>query len=168
MQEQLLLQNSDNCPDKSRGNSSVFVGVPVARQSTITKEEEVNTTTNIPLNRAHAPARPPRVGDPPSAWAPYATKWEVDRNMVKRPVRNGEYVDILAEMVLDAARLNPATFRGDWRPLIGWMDEEFDGRLICEAIREVAQKPTYVPESISSLAYFDRAVRAKCTGRVAA
>lgn len=83
---------------------------------------------------------------------------------VKRAVVGGFYLDDAARLVTEAAGINDANWRGDWRPLIGWLNDKLDlHEAILPAVRRVAERPGYVVPR--SLAYFDQAVR---EGRAAA
>ena len=77
---------------------------------------------------------------------------------VKRASVGGYFLDFAAGKVLEAAGINDANWRGDWRPLVAWLNEKLDlHEAILPAIRRVAERPGYaVPRS---LAYFDAAVR---------
>lgn len=105
-------------------------------------------------------ARPsfPSRGDPPEAWLKLADKAEIDENGRSRPVCGGMYLDVAAELVCEAAGISDPNWRGDWRPLIGWLRDDIDfHERILPAIRRVADRPGYQPPR--SLSYFDRAVR---------
>lgn len=106
------------------------------------------------------PARPPAMparSDPPDRWASLAEKWEVDDTGIKRPVVAGYYLDVVAGDVCDAARINDANWRGDWRPLIAWLRDGIDAQTIANRIRAVAARSGY--RTASTLKYFDGAVR---------
>lgn len=102
----------------------------------------------------------PRVGDPPDRWLHLSDKSEVDHAMVRHPVVGGYYLDVAAAAALNAAKINPAKFRGDWRPLMAWLSDGITSKQIREAIASIASRPGYNPTKIGSLAYFDKAVRA--------
>ncbi len=77
---------------------------------------------------------------------------------VGRPRVAGWHINVAAELVCQAAGINDANWRGDWRPLIGWLRDGFDlHEVILPAVQAVAVRPSYRPPS--SLAYFDKAVR---------
>lgn len=105
------------------------------------------------------PPPQPRRGDPPDAWLPLAEKRETDsRTGETKAVVGGYYLNEAADQVCEAARINDANWRGDWRPMKAWLAEGIDlhGQIL-PAIRRVAERPRYQPPA--SLAYFDRAVR---------
>lgn len=104
----------------------------------------------------------PCLNDPPEAWMPLAN-WECEvvngpSGPVKRAVAGGFYLDDAARLVTEAAGINDANWRGDWRPLVAWLHDKLDLHdAILPAIKRVAERPGYaVPRS---LAYFDAAVR---------
>lgn len=74
-----------------------------------------------------------------------------------RPLVNGLYLDTASEMAMEAAHIDPARWRGDFRPIIAWLADDIYPQTIRAAIERVAAKPGYKPPF--SLAYFDRAVR---------
>jgi uncharacterized protein YdaU (DUF1376 family) len=159
MQEQLLEQKQEQVLSKSSAKATTR-----ARRDLNLNQGRRELTTppdSTELARSHGNARTPRIGDPPEAWASLAETWSEDRGGVRRATRNGDFVDLTAEFTVDAARLNPETFRQDWAPLIAWMDAGIDGEDIITAVREVAAAKTYDPARVKSLAYFDRAVRAR-------
>lgn len=104
------------------------------------------------------PQQMPARNDPPHLWASLADGWEIDKNGVRSPVVGGAYLNIAADMVCDAARINAVSWRGDWRPLVAWLRDGLDlNQQIIPAIRRVAERQNYVPPR--SLKYFDDAVR---------
>lgn len=107
-------------------------------------------------------ARPtmPRVGDPPAAWLNLTEKREVDGQGVTRCVSGGHYLDKAAEMVCDAARINTASWRGDWGPLMQWLEAGYETDDIVDVVRGIAARSGYRPPA--SLRYFDQAVRQDC------
>jgi uncharacterized protein YdaU (DUF1376 family) len=131
----------------------------VARQSQSQsqKKELASSGTSTQAARDQPAATPPRVGDPPERWAALAEGWERDRAGVSRPCLGGEYLDLLAGRLLGVARIDPATFRNDWKPLVGWLKAGISGDRIACAMEAVANRPGYTPKA--SLAYFDAAVR---------
>jgi hypothetical protein len=120
-----------------------------------------------PLAPTQAPERPqihpapimPCRNDPPHKWIALAGASEPDgKTGVARPVRNGHYLDTAADMVCEAAKIRSVTWRGDWRPLMAWLDDGISlQNHILPAIRRIADRPNYVPPG--SLKYFDNAVR---------
>ena len=74
-----------------------------------------------------------------------------------RPTVNGLYLDTAAEWALQAAKIDPARWRGDYRALIGWLRDDIYPETIRAAITRVASNPNYKPPF--SLQYFDKAVR---------
>lgn len=110
--------------------------------------------------RAEDPPRPqmPCRNDPPERWMHLANKAEISREGVKKPVRNGWYLDDVADLVCEAAKIRTESWRGDWRPLMAWLDDEIDvHQHILPAIKRCAERPNYVPPG--SLKYFDSMVR---------
>ena len=96
--------------------------------------------------------------DPPDKWLHLADRREVHSDGTTHAIINGISVSTTAEMVCEAAGINEAHWRGDWRPMIGWLQDGLDPwEQIVPAIRRIAQRPSY--RSPASLAYFDKAVR---------
>ena len=73
------------------------------------------------------------------------------------PCVNGFLLNHTADRVMDAARLDPARWRGDNRPVIRWLADGFEPDHIVAAISGAASRTGYQPPF--SLAWFDRAVR---------
>lgn len=130
------------------------------------KEEAKPAISVTELARGKPPH--PCINDPPEAWMPLAN-WECEvvngpGGPIQRPVLGGFYLDDAARLVTEAAGINDANWRGDWRPLVSWLNDKLDLHdAILPAIRRVADRPGYVVPR--SLAYFDQAVR---EGRAAA
>ena len=103
----------------------------------------------------------PALSDPPERWMHLGEKREVDDRGICRPVVGGHYLDIAAEQVCEAARINSPNWRGDWRPLMRWLRDGIDiEETILPTIRNVAKRPAYKPPG--SLNYFDDAIRKAC------
>jgi hypothetical protein len=138
---------------KGKEKESLAAGTPNSRE---TATDPVSPSPRSATG--HAVQVGPKPGSPPEEWAHLAEEWEVQRSTgIRRPVRNGEYVDLLAGLCLEAGRMNPESFSGDWRPMIAWLDDKIDGGPIVAAIHEVASRANYKPPT--SLRYFDQAVR---------
>jgi hypothetical protein len=100
----------------------------------------------------------PARGDPPQAWAPFAETWSIDDTGHRQPSVNGWQINVAADLVCEAARINDANWRGDWRPLIAWLRDGADLHdHVLPAIKRIAARPNYRPPA--SLRYFDSAVR---------
>lgn len=102
------------------------------------------------------PIMPPR-NSPPGQWMHLANAREVDEKGVCHPVRGGYYLDVVCELICQEARINDAGWKGDWRPVIAWLDAGYDSDQIVTAVRHVAARPSYSPPR--TLQYFDKAVR---------
>lgn len=117
-------------------------------------------------NGKHPPN--PCINDPSEAWLPLAGgtfEWVNGKaGPVKRAIVGDFYIEDAARLVTEAAGINDCNWRGDWRPLVAWLNDKLDLHdAILPAIRRVADRPGYVVPR--SLAYFDQAVR---EGRAAA
>ncbi len=99
----------------------------------------------------------PRRGDPPEHWLHLTPKREVDATMVTRAVVGSSYLDDAANYVCTEARIKDANWRGDWRPLIAWLNDGFLLVDILATIRRIAERPGYQPPN--SIAYFDKPIR---------
>lgn len=76
-----------------------------------------------------------------------------------KPVLGGMYLDRIGDEVCAAAGIRLETWRGDFSPLKAWLDAGIDyGATILPTIQRVAAGRNY-PPSISSLKFFDTAVR---------
>lgn len=82
-----------------------------------------------------------------------------------KPMVNGWELDTVGETILEAAGIDRSRWRGDFRPVIGWLRDDLDPGRIVALIRKRAASPSYSPPS--SLQYFDRAVRQNLTGEAA-
>ncbi len=105
------------------------------------------------------PGNPPMPlrGDPPDAWK-HLGKIEPDFQGVPRAQRGGYFVDDAAEMICEAAKIREERWRGDWRPMLEWLDAGLDLHdAILPAIRQVAARSGYKPPG--TLKYFDAAIR---------
>ena len=124
-----------------------------------TTQEVDSSRTAAREKREVKPPDMPKVGDPPDRWLVLSEKSEIDEKMVRHAVAGGYYLDQAAEMTLEAAKINPARFRGDWQPLIEWLESGHELPAILAAIGAQAARPGYDSTRISSLKYFDGAVR---------
>jgi uncharacterized protein YdaU (DUF1376 family) len=160
--------NANGKPYSKRGNKPDGKGDAIAMRShwqtdgEPQSQSEKEASSNLDSRNSRATGDPPRVGDPPEAWAIYAkvgefADWGVSpRDGLKHPCRNGDFVDITAELAIEAAGMDEANYT-DWRPLIRWMDDGIDSGDIVAAIKSVAERSSYKPPG--NLAYFDKIVR---------
>ena len=114
----------------------------------------------VPVPEPSPPLPPnhPRVGAPPGAWLPIGDATELDDCGKTRAVVGGHYLDECAEHVCEAAKINTASWRGTWQPLMAWLRDGYTlADHILPAIRKCAQRPGYSPPA--TLAYFDRPIR---------
>jgi len=124
----------------------------------------------IPPEPAGDPQRwMPRLADPEHRWAVLAPGEEIDpRSMTgaRRQARGAWILRDLAERVADLLgwTADPRRYI-DWRPLCAWLDDGIDPLdVVIPTIRRVVERRGNV--EISTLAYFDRAVReAAAAGR---
>lgn len=76
-----------------------------------------------------------------------------------KPVVGGAYLEPIVDAVCEAAKTTIAPRRGNYAALIGWLRDGIDFKAtILPAIQRVAASPKY-PLSVSSMNFFDRAVR---------
>jgi hypothetical protein len=149
--------------------TTVTNDVTVTKEREERKKEEVEGVLKPPpdssTSRANGRALPrmPKIGERSEAWLHLTTVREVDEAGRTHAVLNGHYLDVAAERLLKAARINPASFSGDWRPLIGWLDDGIDEVVYLEAVREVVANPNYDGTKIRSLSYFDNVVRRRAS-----
>ena len=102
----------------------------------------------------------PSLSDGHHRWAHLGEKDEIDPDGKRHPVVAGWYLDDVCRFVCEAAGINDASFRGDWRPIIAWLKDGLDPHEhILPAIRQVAARAAYRPSEVRSFAYFDAAVR---------
>lgn len=73
------------------------------------------------------------------------------------PCVNGFYLEDTFDGCLEVARINPAGFRGDWKPVVAWLKAGIEPATIKAAIARCAEWENYHPPR--SLAYFDKPVR---------
>ena len=85
------------------------------------------------------------------------TSRERNHDGVTHPVRNGEYVDVLVELCCKAAKINEVHWKGDWRPILAWLDAGIDGHVIVDVITKIASRPAY--PKCGSFMYFDARIR---------
>jgi len=124
----------------------------------------------IPPEPAGDPLRwMPRLSDPEHRWSVLAPGEEIDpRSMTgaRRQARGAWILRDLAERVADVLgwTADPRRYI-DWRPLCAWLDDGIDPlEVILPTIRRVVERRGNL--EISTLAYFDRAVReAAAAGR---
>lgn len=128
-------------------------------------KEELSQAKPDSVPPAHTPARDPtplmpRLSDPHHRWAHLGDGEEIDTDGSRHPLVAGFYLDVICGLVCEAAGINDANWRGDWRPVIAWLRDGIDPHeQIVPAIRRAASRPNYRPSEIRSLAYFDAAVR---------
>jgi hypothetical protein len=76
------------------------------------------------------------------------------------PTVNGWRLNPIGEQCLEAAGIDPARWRGDFRPVIAWLRDGFAGNEIAPIIAKRASAPGYSPPF--SLQWFDQTVRQNC------
>ena len=112
-----------------------------------------------PNGRFHGFAgKMPNLTSPWSAWE-ILTDGEVEvygPNAQRRPCAGGFYVDEVARLVADAARIDGYQGHIDWRPIIGWLKAGLDSEQIATVIKRIASKPDYEPKT--NLKYFTPAL----------
>lgn len=157
------------------------VAKPLARRDgapywlPLTREAEVyDPLLDVPgLNRwLERPVDPATGQRPPPAARqvkfPFddATRAEIDaRANTKTPLQikalaGGWDIEEIATMVLDAAKIDPARWRGDYRPLIDWLQADaWPEEHILSAIKRIAGRLGY--RAPASLNYFTSAVEAE-------
>jgi uncharacterized protein YdaU (DUF1376 family) len=127
------------------------------------KEEDrsAKPDSSPPVPAREAVPLMPSLSDPHHRWAHLGEKDEIDGETGKRhPVVAGWYLDDVCRFVCEAAGINDANFRGDWRPVIAWLKDGLDPHeQILPAIRQAASRANYRASDVRSLAYFDAAVR---------
>jgi hypothetical protein len=101
--------------------------------------------------------RTPRWNDTEVVWEAFTGQAEVCEDAQRRATYRGVYIRGAGTDVLDAARINDVSWRGDFRPLIAWLDEGIEFTRILAAVKRVAGRPGYKPPA--SLKFFDGAVR---------
>lgn len=112
-----------------------------------------------PLPLPRTPVQMPRLCDPPSAWLCVSDKRENDDSGVAHPVISGRYVDIVAKEVCEAARINLASWRGNWQPVLVWLKLNIDVHdVIIPTVKRVASRPGYPCPPPHSLKFFHAAV----------
>ena len=80
-----------------------------------------------------------------------------------RQTVGGQVLDLCIEAIFDAAKIDDARWRGDLRPLFGWLLEGIEIDDVCAPIARISSKPNYkVP---NSLRYFAAAVDEFCAGK---
>ena len=137
-----------------------------ARVQSLDKQESVVATCLV-QTRADEPApRPMSLPQMPARNAPLeqwmhlganGTSRETDYDGVTHPTRNEEYVDVLVELCCKAAKINEANWKGDWRPILAWLDAGINGDVIVDVITEIASRPAY--PKCGSFMYFDARIR---------
>jgi uncharacterized protein YdaU (DUF1376 family) len=101
--------------------------------------------------------RTPRWNDTEVVWEAFTGQAEICEDAQRRATYRGVYIRGAGTDVLDAARINDVSWRGDFRPLIAWLDEGIEFTRILAAVKRVAGRPGYKPPA--SLKFFDGAVR---------
>lgn len=121
----------------------------------------------IPPEPAGDPQRwMPRLSDPEHRWACLAPGEEIDprsMNGARRQCRGAWILRDIAAQVADAMGwVDPRRYT-DWRPLCAWLDDGIDPiEVIVPTIRRIAARRGNL--EISTLAYFDKAVREAAAG----
>ncbi len=108
----------------------------------------------------------PRLSDPEHRWACLAPGEEIDprsMNGARRQCRGAWILRDIAAQVADAMGwVDPRRYT-DWRPLCAWLDDGIDPiEVIVPTIRRIAARRGNL--EISTLAYFDKAVREAAAG----
>ena len=119
------------------------------------EEKEKESKQQLPFSNPREAV--PRIGESPERWMHLGEKAGLDDDGTRHPMVNGYFLDIVAEALCQAAKINTATWRGDWRPLIAWLKADIPSDLIIETVRQIAARPGYKPPA--SLAYFDKPIR---------
>ena len=128
-------------------------------QGQLREESKLATSDSSPPARDPTPIMP-ALSDPLHRWAHLSPNAEVGDDAKVHPVVGGYYLDEICRLVCEAAGINDAHFRGDWRPIIAWLQDRIDPHdVVLPAIRDVAGRPGYQPSLIRSFRYFDQAVR---------
>jgi len=108
----------------------------------------------------------PRLSDPEHRWACLAPGEEIDprsMNGARKQMRGGCFLRDIAWVLADALGWNDLARYTDWRPLCAWLDDGIDPHdTIVPTIRAIVARRGNL--EISTLAYFDRAVREAATG----
>jgi Protein of unknown function (DUF1376) len=118
--------------------------------------------SKVPREDAALPSRVvkfrPKVGDPPDEWFGLTGKQETDPDDgVEHAVAGGSYLDVAAGLVCEAAKINPVSWAGDWRPLIRWLEAGADLHdLILPVVRKRAERPNYQPPA--SLEWYSKEI----------
>lgn len=111
-----------------------------------------------PVAAHRTPTHMPRLSDPPSEWLCVSDKRENDGAGVAHPVISGHYVDLVAKEVCETARINLATWRGNWQPVLVWLKLGIGvHEVILPTVKRMAARPGY-PCPPKSLNFFHAAV----------
>jgi uncharacterized protein YdaU (DUF1376 family) len=130
------------------------VPVPVQRE----EREALRDISSPPLPPSTAVAVVPG----PTAWMLQIEGVVADRE-TGRPCVSGTYLDIAARRVFDAARIDETKFRGDLRPLVGWLAAGIELPDIVRIVKHIASHSDYTPPW--SLGRFTRSIMGEDPGR---
>lgn len=152
-------QDAGRNADETR--TSPLTGQDRTGQDKVEEQAKPDSDPPAPASAREATPLMPRLSDPHPRWAHLGDRDEIDPDTGKRHVLvAGFYLDVICGLVCEAAGINDANWRGDWRPVIAWLKDGIDPHeQIVPAIRRAASRPNYRPSEIRSLAYFDAAVR---------
>lgn len=144
--------------DPNRGPNRSPTATPNT-QKPESRVQSLDSARDSRTPRENAPSSDmPALDDPPHCWLHMGDKWEVDGEMVRRAVVAGEYLDLAARRVCEAARTTDPRWRGDWGTLVAWLKDGLDlDTVILPAIKRVVSRPAF--RGASTLRYFDPAVR---------
>ncbi|GAC1511699.1 MAG: hypothetical protein NVS1B6_18120 [Steroidobacteraceae bacterium] len=177
-------RTNGSCPtDEGVGQGAdATMDVPVDRtevRKEVRKQEQNDDDSDSPLPRENVVEFPmdgvavpvkdqPRRNDPEHRWACLASIYEgkrmegvdEDSPSPKRMfARNGTFISWAAEAVMQAAGVTDERWRGDWMPLVRWLDDGYEPHQITDAIAKQVAQPRY--NGFTSLMYFDKSVRAQ-------
>lgn len=157
------VKREDNQGVKREDNPGVKPhGFYQSPESRLQESSSKHLESTVPREDAAPPDRvvqfTPRVTDPPGKWLHLSAQRECDPDdMVTHAVVGGTYLDVAARLVCDAAKINPVSWAGDWRPLIKWLEAGADLHdLILPVVRKRAERPNYQPPA--SLEWYSREI----------
>lgn len=114
-------------------------------------QSESSLALNPQLPHAHVAKRVPK-----RTFAALEEHVTTDRE-TGRPLVNGSFLDGTTDDVLEAARIDTATWTGNNRPIIKWLADGYEPHNIVATIERIAKRDGYTPPA--TLAYFDKPVR---------
>ena len=141
-------------------NGATQVPVLMSQSTEEEKKEGRKEDSKTPAERTREREAPmPRLSDPPEKWLHLADTSERPANdMRPHPLVKGYYLNQIAQLVCQAAKINDANWRGDWTPIREWLEMGYDPhKHIVPAIKERAGQRGYRGIR-SSLRYFDQAI----------